>query len=111
MNAELKFKIDHSHKNIVNLESSEESYKSSVGSDFFNQVKDLDEDQMTCPQKNLALRSLNSLHAGSGPGLAPRITYHNQKKEEIEKFIHQEIKNHLLHVNNALEERRALKER
>ena len=47
MNAVLKFKIDHSHKNIINLESSQESFNSSVGSDFFNQVMDLDDDEMT----------------------------------------------------------------
>ena len=47
MNAHLKFKIDHSHKNIINLESSQESFNSSVGSDFFNNVMSLEEDEMT----------------------------------------------------------------
>jgi len=47
MNAVLKFKIDHSHKNIINLESSQESFGSSVGSDFFNEVMGLDEHEMT----------------------------------------------------------------
>ena len=47
MNAYLKFKIDHSHKNIVNLESSQQSFGSSVGSDFFNDVMSMDEKDMT----------------------------------------------------------------
>ena len=47
MNAELKFKIDHSHKNIINLESSQESFNSSVGSDFFNNVIGLSDEKMT----------------------------------------------------------------
>jgi hypothetical protein len=50
-----------------------------VGSDFFNDVMDLDEQEMTEQQKNLASRKLDDLKAGSGEGLAPRITYHSQK--------------------------------
>lgn len=60
MNAELKFKIDHSHKNIINLESSDESYASSVGSDFFNQVKTLNFEDMSVAQKRMAKKDLNS---------------------------------------------------
>ena len=47
MNAELKFKIDHSHKNIINLEDSEESFLSSVGSDFFDQIEGKSEKDLT----------------------------------------------------------------
>ena len=77
MNAFVKFKMDHSHKNIINLESSQESFESSVGSDFFNEVMDLPENEMTEVQKNLAKRNLNSLKSGSGEGLAPRIVYNS----------------------------------
>ena len=75
----MKFKIDHSHKNIINLESSQESFESSVGSDFFNEVMGLEENEMTAAQKNLAKRKLDSLKAGSGDGLAPRIVYNSNK--------------------------------
>ena len=78
MNAMTKFKIDHSHKNIINLESSQESFVSSVGSDFFNDVMDLEESEMTEQQKNLAKRDLNSLKSGSGAGPEPRIVYNSR---------------------------------
>jgi hypothetical protein len=75
MNALLRFKIDHSHKNIINLNSSEESFNSSVGSDFFNEVIDKDKDKMSEAERFLAMRNFDSLKAGSGEGLAPRIVY------------------------------------
>ena len=49
MNAELKFKIDHSHKNVINLEDEDESFDSSVGSDFFNKVKTVEFENMRIP--------------------------------------------------------------
>jgi hypothetical protein len=87
MNAVLKFKIDHSHKNVINLESSQESYNSSVGSDFFKNVMSLDENEMTPVQKNLASRKLDDLRAGSGDGIAPRITFHSEKQCAMKKEI------------------------
>ena len=106
MNAVLKFKIDHSHKNIINLESSQESFNSSVGSDFFNNVMSLDEDDMTPVQKNLASRQLDDLKAGSGDGIAPRITFHSEKQCVLKKEMALKIREHLKNVKLQLDEKK-----
>ena len=54
MNAELKFKIDHSHKNVINLDTSQESFDSSVGSDFFKKTESaLTIEEITVPKREL----------------------------------------------------------
>jgi hypothetical protein len=51
LNAETKFKIDHSHKNLVNLDTSEDSFNSSVGSDFFKNADTLTHEDITIPKR------------------------------------------------------------
>jgi hypothetical protein len=54
----------------------------------------------------LASRRLDSLKAGSGDGLAPRITYHSETQAKVRQVMARRIREHLKHVERTLEEKK-----